>query len=62
MPRFGAIEADVNRLKRQRDALGAVNLRAEEDAKEVQEEHDTLVSEKADLEEAIKTLRTALPA
>ncbi|GAW33152.1 chromosome partition protein Smc [Roseovarius sp. A-2] len=57
MPGSDAIEADVNRLKRQRDALGAVNLRAEEDAKEVQEEHDTLVTEKADLEEAIKTLR-----
>lgn len=57
MPASGTIEADVNRLKRQRDALGAVNLRAEEDAKEVQVEHDTLVGEKADLEEAIKTLR-----
>ncbi|PIL21712.1 chromosome segregation protein SMC [Puniceibacterium antarcticum] len=54
------IEAQVNALKRQRDALGAVNLRAEEDAREVQEEHDTLVSEKTDLEEAIKTLRTGI--
>jgi chromosome segregation protein len=57
MPEAGAAEADVNRLKRQRDALGAVNLRAEEDSIEVQVEHDTLVTEKADLEEAIKTLR-----
>lgn len=57
MPRAEALEADVNRLKRQRDALGAVNLRAEEDAQEVQAEHDTLAQEKADLEEAIKTLR-----
>ncbi|MFC4731862.1 chromosome segregation protein SMC [Salipiger abyssi] len=54
------IEAEVNRLKRQRDSLGAVNLRAEEDAREVQEEHDTLVSEKQDLEEAIKTLRSGI--
>jgi chromosome segregation protein len=52
-----AAEADVSRLRRQRDALGAVNLRAEEDAIEVQVEHDTLVTEKADLEEAIGTLR-----
>ena len=57
MPRADALEAEVNRLKRQRDALGAVNLRAEEDAKDVQAEHDTLCQEKADLEEAIKTLR-----
>ena len=60
MPGADALEADVNRLKRQRDALGAVNLRAEEDAKEVQEEHDNLAAEKADLEEAIKTLRSGI--
>ncbi len=60
MPGADALEADVNRLKRQRDALGAVNLRAEEDAKEVQAEHETLTKEKADLEEAIKTLRSGI--
>ena len=60
MPKAEALEADVNRLKRQRDALGAVNLRAEEDSKEVQEEHDTLSNEKADLEEAIRTLRSGI--
>ena len=60
MPASEAIENDVNRLKRQRDALGAVNLRAEEDAKEVQDEHDLLVNEKNDLEEAIKALRTGI--
>jgi len=57
MPPAEQIEAEVNRLKRQRDALGAVNLRAEEDAKAVQDEHDLLVREKADLEEAIRALR-----
>ena len=60
IPQADALEADVNRLKRQRDALGAVNLRAEEDAREVQDEHDSLGSEKADLEEAIKTLRSGI--
>ncbi len=60
MPSSDHIEADVNKLKRQRDALGAVNLRAEEDAKEVQEEHDTLVHEKADLEAAIAKLRAGI--
>lgn len=60
MPASPAIEADVNRLKRQRDALGAVNLRAEEDSKEVEEEHSSLVKEKADLEEAIRTLRNGI--
>jgi len=60
MPDASQVEADVNRLKRQRDALGAVNLRAEEDAKEVQEEFDTLTGEKTDLEEAIATLRSGI--
>jgi chromosome segregation protein len=60
MPGAEALETDVNRLKRQREALGAVNLRAEEDAREVQAEHDTLVTEKADLEEAIRKLRAGI--
>ncbi len=57
MPNAQTLEADVNRHKRQREALGAVNLRAEEDAQEVQQEHENLDREKTDLEEAIKTLR-----
>ena len=60
IPRAETLEEDVNRYKRQRDALGAVNLRAEDDAKEVREEHDALLTEKADLEEAIKTLRSGI--
>ncbi|MEM0947556.1 MAG: chromosome segregation protein SMC [Pseudomonadota bacterium] len=60
MPRAEKVEADVVRLKRQRDALGAVNLRAEEDAREVEEEHSTLVAEKADLEAAIRALRNGI--
>ncbi len=60
MPPVATIEADVLRHRRQRDALGSVNLRAEEDAKTVQEEHDTLLAEKTDLEEAIKKLRQGI--
>ena len=60
MPAAEAIETRVGALRRQRDALGAVNLRAEEDAKEVQTEHDTLVGEKADLEAAIAALRSGI--
>ena len=57
LPSVDGIEGDVTRLRRQREALGAVNLRAEEDALAVQTEHDTLAREKADLEEAIRKLR-----
>ncbi|MEO9632568.1 MAG: chromosome segregation protein SMC, partial [Sulfitobacter sp.] len=59
-PPVDALEEDVNRYKRQRDSLGAVNLRAEDDAKEIREEHGALLTEKADLEEAIKTLRSGI--
>jgi chromosome segregation protein len=52
---FGLLE--IARLRRQRDALGAVNLRAEADAEEVRAERDQLAGEKADLEEAIGKLR-----
>ncbi|HSF64971.1 MAG TPA: chromosome segregation protein SMC [Paracoccaceae bacterium] len=60
MPDAEALDIEVARLKRQREALGAVNLRAEEDARAVQEEHDTLAREKNDLEEAIKKLRSGI--
>ncbi|MBF9031259.1 chromosome segregation protein SMC [Rhodobacterales bacterium HKCCE3408] len=60
LPDAGRCEADVTRLRRQRDALGAVNLRAEEDARAVQEEHDELLAEKTDLEAAIAKLRTGI--
>jgi len=60
MPSVEQVEGEVTRMRRQRDALGAVNLRAEEDAREVQEEFDVLTTEKLDLEEAIKALRSGV--
>ncbi|VDC26102.1 Chromosome partition protein Smc [Pseudogemmobacter humi] len=60
MPGAEALDQDVQRLKRQREALGAVNLRAEEDAKTVDQEYQTLASEKADLEEAVRKLRAGI--
>ena len=60
IPDAEALDTEVTRLRRQRDGLGAVNLRAEEDAREVQAEHDSLTAEKADLQEAIRTLRAGI--
>ena len=57
IPAAQALESEVAQLRRKRDGLGSVNLRADEDAREIREEFDTLSGEKADLEEAIKTLR-----
>ncbi|MGG7564822.1 chromosome segregation protein SMC [Rhodovulum sp. DZ06] len=56
-PTLQATELSIIDLRRRRDAMGAVNLRAEEDAAEVQAERDELASEKDDLEEAIARLR-----
>jgi chromosome segregation protein len=62
MPPVADLEALIQRLRRSRDALGAVNLRAEEDARAVQDEHDTLVREKQDLEAATAKLRSGIAA
>ncbi|TVP70845.1 MAG: chromosome segregation protein SMC [Rhodobacteraceae bacterium] len=62
MPDARTMEDELLRLRRARDALGAVNLRAEEDARDVQTEHDLLVQEKADLEAAISKLRSGISA
>jgi chromosome segregation protein len=60
MPDAETLDHDVTRLKRQREALGAVNLRAEEDARAVEAEYDSLAGEKGDLEEAVKKLRAGI--
>lgn len=60
MPKAGELDAEVTRLRRARDGLGAVNLRAEEDARELRGEFDTLIGERTDLEEAIKKLRVGI--
>lgn len=60
MPNADHLDSEVQRLKRAREALGAVNLRAEEDALAVTAEYDQLAQEKIDLEEAIKKLRAGI--
>ncbi|WP_299911545.1 AAA family ATPase [uncultured Paracoccus sp.] len=55
-----ALEDQISRLRSQRDALGAVNLRADEDKRELEAERDTLAAEKDDLEEAIRKLRAGI--
>ena len=59
-PSLTEAEGEVARLTRSRDALGAVNLRAEADLAEVQAARDALAGEKADLEGAIAKLRTGI--
>ncbi len=55
-----AVEADLDRLKRERERLGAVNLRAEEELGEVETQQAGLTGERDDLTEAIKRLRQGI--
>jgi chromosome segregation protein len=57
LPDATQVEQDLERLRRDRERIGAVNLRAEEELREVQTQHDSLASERDDLAEAIKRLR-----
>jgi chromosome segregation protein len=52
--------ADLERLKADRERLGGVNLRAEEELAEVQAGHEQLGGERDDLTEAIRQLRHAI--
>ena len=54
------LEKKLERLKREREGLGGVNLRAEEEANEIETQLNTMLGEKNDLEEAIAKLRQAI--
>jgi chromosome segregation protein len=54
------VDRRLERLKIDRERLGAVNLRAEEESRELSERLDTIVSERGDVVEAIKKLRQAI--
>jgi chromosome segregation protein len=60
LPPLTEIEENLEKLRRDRDRLGAVNLRAEEELHEVEAQHTTLVTERDDLVEAIKRLRQGI--
>lgn len=60
MPDMAEIERQLDRLKIERERLGAVNLRAEEEQKELSERLETIVSEREDIIEAIRKLRQAI--
>ena len=54
------IETRVGRLIRERDNMGPVNLRAEDEAREIDEQLSALVDERTDLEAAIARLRQGI--
>ncbi len=60
LPDMADVERRLERLKIERERLGAVNLRAEEEQAELSERLDTIVSEREDIIEAIRKLRQAI--
>jgi chromosome segregation protein len=60
MPEMSEVERQLDRLKVERERLGAVNLRAEEEQKELSDRLETIVSEREDIIEAIRKLRQAI--
>jgi chromosome segregation protein len=60
LPDAGAAEARLHRLRSERERLGSVNLRAEEEATELETRLGEMRTEHEDLEEAIKRLRQGI--
>jgi chromosome segregation protein len=60
LPPLHEIEDSLEKLRRDRERLGAVNLRAEEELTEVEGQHTALTTERDDLVEAIKRLRQGI--
>ncbi len=60
LPEVSVVEAELEKLRRERERLGAVNLRAEEELGEIETQHRALTTERDDLIEAIKRLRQGI--
>ncbi len=62
LPEADGVERRLAQLKAERERLGAVNLRAEDELAEVKGKREGLSSERDDLTEAIRRLRQAIGA
>ena len=60
VPDLREVERELERLKIERERLGAVNLRAEEESKELTERLQALIKERDDVIDAIRKLRGAI--
>ena len=60
LPDVADTEARLERYRRERERLGAVNLRADIEAEEIGERRDALVAERDDLVAAIRRLRQGI--
>ncbi|MBG0795712.1 chromosome segregation protein SMC [Methylocystis sp. H62] len=60
LPEIADIERRLENLRADRERLGAVNLRAEDELTEVEAQREKMIAERDDLSEAIKKLRAAI--
>ncbi|MBL4785078.1 MAG: chromosome segregation protein SMC, partial [Cohaesibacteraceae bacterium] len=60
VPDRAIVETKLEKLKREREKLGGVNLRADDEAREISEKLDVMGTDRDDLVEAIKRLRTGI--
>jgi chromosome segregation protein len=60
LPAANETERKLSALKADRERLGAVNLRADDELTEIEAKRDALVGERDDLNEAIRRLRQAI--
>ncbi len=60
LPSLDDLESRINRLTRERDEMGPVNLRAEEEVNIIDEQINNLSTESKDLEHAISKLRLGI--
>ena len=60
LPDAEAVEGKLERLRQERERLGGVNLRAEDEAREIADRRDAMIRERDDLIEAIRRLRSAI--
>ena len=59
-PPIADVEAKLDRLRRERERLGSVNLLAEQELRELETQHGKLAAERDDLVEAIRRLRQGI--
>ena len=60
LPNLAGVESKLEKLKSERERLGAVNLRADFEQTEISEQRDALIAERDDLVEAIRRLRSGI--
>jgi chromosome segregation protein len=60
LPELALVETRLERLRKERDGMGPVNLRADIEAEEIETQLTSLATEKADLEGAIARLRQGI--